>query len=137
MKTTLEFRDLKVHHSWHRLLEERLQHWQRLTAVTATVVTVNRQRDGTPGFGVQVQMEVSGEPIHAGAVARSLKAALLTLSEDLEAQIRARKARRVNRPSSDADSAPPAAHGLMFGPAPAPEGDGIGDSSGSETSSLV
>lgn len=106
MKTTLQFQDLKIHNSWHRLLEENLEHWQRLTAVTATDVILDRHREGRPAFRVQVRLEASGGRLYAEAIAHSIKAALLKVSEDLEAQIRARKAKRVELRASHAESVP-------------------------------
>jgi ribosome-associated translation inhibitor RaiA len=101
MKTTLQFLDLKIHNSWYRMLEQHADHWQRLTAVTATEVVVERQREGRPGIRVQVRLEVSGGTLHSEAFAGTLKAALVDATQDLERQVHDRQAQRVERRASE------------------------------------
>lgn len=137
MKTTLQFQDLKIHNSWHRLLEENLEHWARLTAVTAAEVIMDRQREGRPAFRVQVRLETSGGRLHAEGIAPSLKAALLKVSEDLEAQIRARKARRLEPGAGAAGSTPSPSHGPGIEPVTGLERIGTPDRGTTRTPSLV
>ena len=101
MKTTLRFLNLNIHNSWYRMLEQQVDHWQRLTAVTATEVVMERQRDGRPAFRVEVRLEVSGGALRAEAVARTLKAALVEVTQDLEHQIQARQTQRMKRRASE------------------------------------
>lgn len=101
MKTTIRFLDLNVSNSWHRMLEQHVEHWQRLTAVSAAEVTMERQRDGRPAFRVQVRLEVPGATLHAEAIGRTLKAALGEATRDLERQVQDRQTRRVERRASE------------------------------------
>ena len=101
MKTTLRFMDLNIHNSWHRMLEQHVDHWQRLTAVTATEVVMERQRDGRPAFRVQVRLEVPGGTLRAEAIARTLKAALVEATQGLERQIQDRQTQRMERRASE------------------------------------
>jgi ribosome-associated translation inhibitor RaiA len=97
MKTTLQFLSLTVHNSWYRLLEQHLDRWQRLTAITATDVVVERQREGGPTFHVQVLLKVAGPDLHTEASGRTLKAALMGATQDLECQIQDRQMQRLQR----------------------------------------
>ena len=97
MKTTLRFLDLKIHNSWHRMIEHPVDHWQRLTAVSATEMLMERQPDVRPAFRAQVRLAVSGGTLHVEAIARTLKAALTEATRDLERQIQDRRTRRVER----------------------------------------
>ena len=97
MKTTLQFLGLNIHSSWYRLLEQHVDYWQRLAAVTATEVVMERQRNGRPAFRVQVRLQVSGGTLHSDTIAGTLKAALIAVTQDLERQIQDRQTRRVER----------------------------------------
>ena len=121
MKTTLQFLGLNIHSSWYRLLEQHVDYWQRLAAVTATEVVMERQLQGRPAYRVQVHLEVSGGVLHAETIAHTLKAALLMASQELETQIQARKARRVARRASQQHPGPVADGGLIV-QLPVPEG---------------
>lgn len=101
MKTTLRFLGLNIHNSWHRLLEQHVDHWQRLTAVDATEVVLERQHEGKPAFRVQVRLEVSGGTLRVEAIARTLKAALSAATQDLERLIQDRQTQRVERRASE------------------------------------
>ena len=115
MKTTLQFLDLNIHNSWYRMLEQHVDYWQRLTSVTATDVVMERQPQGKPGFRVRARLAVSGGDFHAEAIARTLKAALHTASQDLETQIQARKAQRLERRANNHPSMPVPNGGFVFG----------------------
>ena len=101
MRTTLRFLDLNIHNSWYPMLEQHLDHWQRLTAVTATEVVMERERDGRPTFRVQVSLKVSGPDLYTEANGRTLKAALIEATQDLERQIQDRQTQRVERRASE------------------------------------
>ncbi len=97
MRTTIEFLNLNIHNSWYRMLDQHVNHWQRLTAVSATEVIMERQLDGRPAFRVQVHLEVSSGTLHAEAIAHTLKAALVEATQDLERQIQDRQNQRIER----------------------------------------
>jgi ribosome-associated translation inhibitor RaiA len=101
MKTTLQFLDLHIHNSWYPMLEQYLDHWQRLTAVTASEVVMERERDGRPTFHVRVSLKVSGPDLHTEANGPTLKAALIEATQDLERQIQGRQTQRVERRASE------------------------------------
>jgi len=101
MRTTIEFLNLNIHNSWYRMLDQHVDHWQRLTAVSATEVIMERQLDGRPAFRVQVRLEVSGGTLHTEATARTLKAALVEATQDLERQVQDRQTRRVARRANE------------------------------------
>lgn len=94
MKTTFQFNDLNIRSSWYPMLEQHVDYWQRLTAVTATEVVLERQHYGKSGFRVQVRLELSEGSVLAEGTASNLKSALLMASGELETKIQARKARR-------------------------------------------
>jgi ribosome-associated translation inhibitor RaiA len=100
MRTTLQFLGLATRSSYYRMLEQHLDYWQRLTAVTATNVVMERQPRGRASYRVQVRLEVAGGEFHTEAIARTLKAALLLANRGLETQIQARKARRIAQRAS-------------------------------------
>jgi ribosome-associated translation inhibitor RaiA len=116
MKTTLQFLGLDIHSSYYRMLEQHVDYWQRLTAVTATDVVMERQPQGKAAYRVQVRLEVSGGDFHTGAIARTLKAALLLASRDLETQIQTRKAKRVERRASNHHAGPAPAGRVILEP---------------------
>jgi len=120
MKTTLRYLSLKAQATWHRLVEEQLQHLHSLTEITAADVVLEHQREGKPAFRVQVRLEVPGPglhpkatrhardgallihgpALHADAAGYTLEAALLKATRELENQIQARKLRRLERGKS-------------------------------------
>jgi ribosome-associated translation inhibitor RaiA len=121
MKTTFQFLGLDIHSSWYRILEQRVEYWQHLTAVRATEVVIERQSRGKLAFRVQVTLEVSSGNLHAEAFARTPKAALLLAGQDLETQIQARKAERVERRATHHHPAAAPAGGFILKPL-VPEG---------------
>ena len=120
MKTTLRYRSLKAQATWHRQVEEQLQHLHGLTPITAAEVVLEHQREGKPAFRVQVRLEVPGPGLHAKATrhtrqaallihgpalhaearGNTLEAALLKATRDLERQVQAGKLRRLERDKS-------------------------------------
>ena len=117
MKTTLRYLSLNARATWHRQVEEQLQHLHRLTAITAAEVVLEHQRAAKPAFRVQVRLEVPGPgshakatrhtrqaaplihgpALHAEARDNTLEAALLKATQDLEHQVQARQLRRQER----------------------------------------
>jgi ribosome-associated translation inhibitor RaiA len=120
MKTTLRYLNLNAQATWHRQVEEQLQHLHSLTPITAAEVVLEHQREGKPAFHVQVQVEVPGPgphakanrhtreaallvhgpALHAEARGSTLEAALLKATRDLEGQVQARQLRRRERGKS-------------------------------------
>jgi ribosome-associated translation inhibitor RaiA len=101
MTTTLQFLGLNIHNSWYHMLDQHLDHWQRLTAVSATEVVMEREREGKPAFRVRVSLKVSGPDLHTEAHGPTLKAALVEATQDLERQIQDRQIQRVERRASE------------------------------------
>ena len=97
MKTTLRLLNFDLTSSWRRLLEQHVDQWQRLAAVSATEVVLERQHTAKPGFRLQVRLETSAGPLQVEAVAPSLRAALLEATRVLERQIHHRQDQRVER----------------------------------------
>lgn len=97
MKTTVRFLNLEIHNSWHRVVEQHLDHWRRLTAVHATEVVIERQYVGRPAIRVEARLQVAGGSLHAEATARALRPALAETTRDLERQIQDRQTRRLDR----------------------------------------
>jgi ribosome-associated translation inhibitor RaiA len=120
MKTTLRYLSLNAQATWHRRVEEQLQHLHSLTAITAAEVVLERQREAKPAFHVQVRLEVPGPGLHAKATRHTrraarlihgpalhaeardntLEAALLKATQDLEHQVQARNLRSLKRSNS-------------------------------------
>jgi ribosome-associated translation inhibitor RaiA len=120
MKTTLHYLSLNAQATWHRQVEEQLQHLHGLTPITAADVVLEHQREGKPAFRVQVRLEVPGPgahaeatrhtregalrihgpALHAEARGSTLEAALLSATRDLEHQVHARQLRRRERGKS-------------------------------------
>ena len=117
MKTTLRYLSLNAQATWHRQVEEQLQHLHGLTAITAAEVILEHQQAAKPAFRVQVRLEVPGPglhpksnrhtrqaallihgpALHAEARDNTLEAALLKATQDLEHQVQVRALRRVKR----------------------------------------
>jgi ribosome-associated translation inhibitor RaiA len=120
MRTTLRYLSLNAQATWHRQVEEQLQHLHSLMPITAAEVVLEHQREGNPAFRVQVRLAVPGPGLHAQATrhtraaallihgpalhaearGNTLEAALLKATRDLERQVQARKLRRRERGSS-------------------------------------
>jgi ribosome-associated translation inhibitor RaiA len=120
VKTTLRYLSLNAQATWHRQVEERLNHLHGLTAITAAEVVLEHQREARPAFRVQVRLEVPGPGMHAKATRHTrkaallihgpalhaaardntLEAALLKATKDLEHQVHARQLRRKERGKS-------------------------------------
>jgi ribosome-associated translation inhibitor RaiA len=120
MKTTLRYLNLNAQATWHRQVNEQLEHLHSLTAITAAEVVLEHQRDVKPAFRVLMRLEVPGPGLHAKATRHTrqaallihgpalhaegrdntLEAALLKATKDLEHQIQARHLRRMERGKS-------------------------------------
>jgi ribosome-associated translation inhibitor RaiA len=120
MKTTLRYLSLKAQTTWHRQVEEQLNHLHSLTPITAAEVVLEHQDEAKPPFRVQVRLEVPGPGVHpkatrharqaallvhgpalhAEAVDNTLEAALLKATRDLEHQVQAHKLKRLERGKS-------------------------------------
>ena len=120
MRTTLRYLSLNAQGTWHRQVEEQLQHLHSLTPITAAEVVLEHQRDAKPAFRVQLRLEVPGpgthikatrhtqqatlllhgRALHAEARDNTLEAALLKATQDLEHQVQARNLRSLKRSNS-------------------------------------
>jgi ribosome-associated translation inhibitor RaiA len=120
VKTTLRYLSLNAQATWHRQVEEQLNHLHGLTAITAAEVVLEHQREARPAFRVRVRLEVPGPGMHAKATRHTrkaallihgpalhaaardntLEAALLKATQDLEHQVHARQLRRKERGKS-------------------------------------
>jgi len=121
MKTTLRYLSLNAQATWHREVDEQLQHLCGLTAITAAEVILEHQREAKPAFRVQVRLEMPGPGLHAQATRHTrqaallihgpalhaeardntLEAALLKATQALEHQVQARQLRRRERGKSN------------------------------------
>ena len=120
VKTTLRYLSLNAQATWHRQVEEQLQHLHSLTPITAADVVLEHQREGKSAFHVQVRLEVPGPGLHAKATrhtregallihgpalhaearGNTLEAALLKATRNLEHQVQTRQLRRLERDRS-------------------------------------
>ena len=120
MKPTLRYLNLNAQATWHRQVEEQLEHLHGLTAINAAEVILEHRPDAKPGFRVRVRLEVPGPGVHSKATRRkrdaavlihgpalhaeasdhTLEAALLKATQDLEQQVQARQLRRLKRGKS-------------------------------------
>jgi ribosome-associated translation inhibitor RaiA len=120
MKTTLHYLSLNAQATWHRQVEEQLDHLHGLTPINSAVVLLEHQRHAKPAFRVQVRLQVPGPGVHAKATRHTrqatlllhgralhaeardntLEAALLKATRDLEQQVQARQLRRLGRGKS-------------------------------------
>lgn len=88
MKTTLRYLSLNAQATWHRQVEEQLQHLHSLTAITSAEVILEHQHEVKPAFRVQVKLEVPGPGPHAKATRHNREAALLLHGPALHAEAR-------------------------------------------------
>jgi len=89
MKTILRYLSLNAPATWHCQVEEQLQHLHGLTPITAAEVILEHQREGNPGFRVQVRLEVPGPGAHPNATRHRSQAALLIHGPALHSEARA------------------------------------------------
>jgi hypothetical protein len=75
MKTTFRYLSLNAQATWHRQVEEQLEHLHSLTAITSADVVLEHQREAKPAFRVQVRLEVPGPGMHAKATRHARQAA--------------------------------------------------------------
>ena len=87
MKTTLRFLSLNDQASWHRQVEEQLNHLHSLTAITAAEVVLEHQIDTAPPFHVKARLEVPGHGVHVKETRHTREAALLVHGPDLKAEV--------------------------------------------------
>jgi len=116
MKTTIRFSDLHVHNSWHDMIEQHVDRWQRLTTVTATEVVMERPRNGRPGILVRVRLQIPAGTLHSETSARTLRAALNEVNRNLVGQVQSRQIQRLKERS--------AGHQLTAHPASGPKSTG-------------
>ena len=70
---------------------------QGLAAILSARITLEHQRETTPGFRVFATLEVPGPDYHAEASDYTLQAALLKVIENLRRQMQSRKNRQLER----------------------------------------
>ena len=97
MKLTIRYRFLNARAIWQSLVERHLKGLEKLAAIGAAQVTIERQPDAEPPFRVQALLEVPGPDFHAEASDHTLQAAMLKVVRNLEHQIKTRRARHKDR----------------------------------------
>ncbi len=68
-----------------------------LAAILSARITLERQREVTPGFRVFAALEVPGPDFHAEARDYTIQAALLKVIDNLRRQMQSRKNRQLER----------------------------------------
>src|SRR5882757_3127800 len=97
VKINLSYRGLNPGKIWRRLVEGQMRKLQGLAAILSARITLERQREVTPGFRVFATLEVPGPDFHAEARDYTLQAALLKVIENLRRQMQSRKNRQLVR----------------------------------------
>src|SRR5689334_10465827 len=97
LKINLSYRGLNPRKIWRRLVEGQMRKLQGLAAILSARITLEHQRETTPGFRVFATLEVPGPDYHAEARDYTLQAALLKVIENLRRQMRSRKNRQLER----------------------------------------
>jgi ribosome-associated translation inhibitor RaiA len=97
VKINLSYRGLNPGKIWRRLVEGQMRKLQGLAAILSARITLERQREVTPGFRVFATLEVPGPDFHAEARDYTLQAALLKVIDNLRRQMQSRKNRQLVR----------------------------------------
>jgi len=97
LKINLSYRGLNPGKIWRRLVEGQMRKLQGLAAILSARITLERQREVTPGFRVFATLEVPGPDFHAEARDYTVQAALLKVIENLRRQMQSRKNRQLVR----------------------------------------
>ena len=97
LKINLSYRGLNPRKIWRRLVEGQVRKLQGLAAILSARITLEHQRESTPGFRVFATLEVPGPDYHAEARDYTLQAALLKVIENLRRQMQSRKNRQLER----------------------------------------
>src|SRR5215471_12568991 len=93
LHVSLSYRGLNPRKIWRRLVEAHMRKLHGLTAILSAKITLERQREITPGFRVFATLEVPGPDFHAEARDYTIQAALLKVIENLRRQMQSRKNR--------------------------------------------
>jgi ribosome-associated translation inhibitor RaiA len=97
LKINLSYRGLNPRAFWRGLVEAHVRKLQDLAAILSARITLERQREVTPGFRVFATLEVPGPDFHAEARDYTIQAALLKVIENLRRQMQSRKNRLMAR----------------------------------------
>jgi ribosome-associated translation inhibitor RaiA len=97
LNVSLSYRGLNPRKIWRRLVEAQMRKLQDLAAILSARITLEWQRETTPGFRVFVTLEVPGPDFHAEARDYTLQAALLKVIDNLRRQMQSRKNRQLDR----------------------------------------
>jgi ribosome-associated translation inhibitor RaiA len=97
LEINLSYRGLNPRKIWRRLVEGQMTKLQGLAAILSARITLERQREVTPGFRVFATLEVPGPDFHAEARDYTVQAALLKVIDNLRRQMQSRKNRRLER----------------------------------------
>jgi len=97
LKINLSYRGLNPRKIWRRLVEGQMRKLQGIAAILSARITLERQREVTPGFRVFATLEVPGPDFHAEARDYTLQAALLKVIDNLRRQMQSRKNRQLVR----------------------------------------
>jgi ribosome-associated translation inhibitor RaiA len=97
LKINLSYRGLNPRKIWRRLVEGQMKKLQGLAAILSARITLEHQREVTPGFRVFAMLEVPGPDFHAEARDYTLQAALLKVIDNLRRQMQSRRNRQLER----------------------------------------
>jgi ribosome-associated translation inhibitor RaiA len=97
LNVSLSYRGLNPRKIWRKLVETHMRKLQGLAAILSARITLERQREITPGFRVFATLEVPGPDFHAEARDYTLQAALLKVIDNLRRQMQSRKNRQLER----------------------------------------
>jgi len=97
LKINLSYRGLNPRKIWRSLVEGQMRKLQGLATILSAKITLEWQREVTPGFRVFATLEVPGLDFHAEARDYTLQAALLKVIDNLRRQMQSRKNRQLVR----------------------------------------
>ena len=94
MKIQFHYRGLNVNARLRHWLEQPLEQFESLIAVTAAAVVLEHRQDDAPAFRAFALLAVPGPDIHAEARDHTLEATWLKVTSALRRQIERRKTRQ-------------------------------------------
>jgi len=93
----LHYLGLKPAALWHNLVEAQVSRLQHLASIASARIHLQRSRQSKPAFSVSATLEVPGPDFHAAASDYTLRAAILKVVDNLQRQMKSRKARQLAR----------------------------------------
>jgi len=98
----LHYLGLKPGALWHNLVEAQVSKLQHLASIASARILLHRSRQSKPAFSVSATLEVPGPDFHAAASDYTLRAAILKVVDNLQRQMKSRKARQLARRKNNA-----------------------------------